>query len=390
MRADIKNLIVKEIKGLWGDDPIEGQPSTSVIKTNDLSYEGSIDFSNITQRNIDLEKAKKNYLQPGDLLIEKSGGTKDHSVGYVDYFDGDRDTYVCNNFILAIRPNPSVVIPKYLFYALKFLYENGAFSDCYNKTTGIQNLKCDFYLKKEINVPSFEEQANVVKILDCIVADIKKSKRQSALLDEIVKSRFSEMFESRFETQPLVKLSSIAVPLIGLTYHPENVSSTGTIVLRSGNIQNGELELKDDVVRVSGLKINDSKMIKNLDILMCARNGSARLVGKTCLIKDPKEQMAFGAFMAVIRSSFPYFLNGFFNSAFFKDQLTNTGTTSVNQITNGMLNNYSVISPTEEDEKNFSAFVQQIDKLKFDVKRKIVLFEELFFNQCQQYFNREA
>lgn len=98
---------------------------------------------------------------------------------------------------------------------------------------------------------------------------------------------------------------------------------------------------------------------------MCSRNGSARLVGKCCLIPKLNEQMSYGAFMTVIRSKYPYFLNGFFNSTYFLQQLTGTQTASVNQITTGMLNSYTVIKPSDTEENEFAEFVKLIDKSKF-------------------------
>ena len=159
-------------------------------------------------------------------------------------------------------------------------------------------------------------------------------------------------------------VADVATPIIGLTYKPENVSEEGTIVLRSGNIQGQALQVRQDVVRVKDIKIPDHKYIQDKDILMCSRNGSARLVGKSCLIRNPIEQMSFGAFMTVIRTEYPYFMHGFFSSHYFKQQLTSVATTSVNQITSSMLNNYQVIKPLVEDEEKFADFVKQVDKSK--------------------------
>ena len=161
------------------------------------------------------------------------------------------------------------------------------------------------------------------------------------------------------------KISDICTAFIGLTYKPTNVTESGTIVLRSGNIQNQELYLEDDIVRISDISIKDEKYIKDKDILMCSRNGSARLVGKSCLIRNPKEKMSFGAFMTVIRTDFPYFMQSFFSSDFFKKQLVGVKTASVNQITTSMLYGYETINVDIEKETKFANFVQQIDKSKF-------------------------
>ena len=78
------------------------------------------------------------------------------------------------------------------------------------------------------------------------------------------------------------KLKEIADYFIGLTYSPKDVSDKGTIVLRSSNIQNDRLDLSD-IVRVSK-PIKENLKVKDGDILMCSRNGSKRLVGKTATI----------------------------------------------------------------------------------------------------------
>ena len=99
MKKQIKDVITKEFKGLWGTDfSDDGIP---VIKTNNMSYEGRIDYTDICIRNITSEEAEGNFLCNGDLIIEKSGGTKTHSVGYVNIFEGEDNKYVCNNFILS-------------------------------------------------------------------------------------------------------------------------------------------------------------------------------------------------------------------------------------------------------------------------------------------------
>lgn len=192
-KRKIKDLVSKELKVFWGDAPANGisdDKLTSVIKTNNLSYEGKITYSSIALRNIDQSKIGDNYLNQGDLLIEKSGGTKTHSVGYVNYFEGENQKYVANNFILAIRPNSQLVLPKYLFYGIRHSYENGVYADCFNKTTGIQNLKKDAYLSKNISFRDTEEQKVIVSELDSIDFLITLKRRVLENMNELVKSRF--------------------------------------------------------------------------------------------------------------------------------------------------------------------------------------------------------
>ena len=89
-------------------------------------------------------------------------------------------------------------------------------------------------------------------------------------------------------------LSMIGQTNIGLTYSPADiVPDNGTIVFRSSNIINNQLDYSD-LVRVNK-SIRDNQYLANNDILICARNGSKALVGKCALIKNLSERASFGA-----------------------------------------------------------------------------------------------
>ena len=145
-----------------------------------------------------------------------------------------------------------------------------------------------------------------------------------------------------------VRLGNIGETNVGLTYKPIEVSNSGTIVLRSNNIQDGVL-VYTDVVKVSK-EIPMSKMCQIGDIIICARNGSKRLVGKAALIDI--EGMSFGAFMAVYRSICnPYILKYINSVQFRKIMLPEVGTTTINQITQESLRKCVIPMPplTEQD-----------------------------------------
>ena len=109
--------------------------------------------------------------------------------------------------------------------------------------------------------------------------------------------RFPE-FSGEWETH---SLGEIGETIIGLTYKPSDVvENKGTIVFRSSNIQNGAIDYSD-LVRVN--KTIKTRMITKVnDILVCARNGSQRLIGKNAIIKQGDTNNTFGAFMMVYRS----------------------------------------------------------------------------------------
>ena len=169
-----------------------------------------------------------------------------------------------------------------------------------------------------------------------------------------------------------------------MTYVPDNVSEFGTVVLRSSNIQNSQLDFTD-TVRVD-CSVKEKLLVKENDILMCSRNGSARLVGKVALIKNLTEPMSFGAFMMIIRSKYYPYLMSYFQMDAFRRQIKTGATTTINQITGNMLNKISLPLPEMDDINEFAKFVEETDKLKFAVQQALDKAQLLFDSLMQKYF----
>ena len=178
----------------------------------------------------------------------------------------------------------------------------------------------------------------------------------------VVQSQFIEMF--RTAPKEHVHLKDIATYSIGLTYKPENVKPSGIPVLRSGNIQEESLDF-GDLVRVDS-SIPDTLLLQDGDILMCSRNGSAHLVGKVARIRQLPEPMTYGAFMTVIRSEYMDYLFLFFQSDGFRQQISYGKSSTMNQITQKMLDQITLDLPSKTEIEKLSPLLEQADKSKFD------------------------
>ena len=192
------------------------------------------------------------------------------------------------------------------------------------------------------------------------------------------KSQFIEMTgdpRTNPKSWQVKTLSELATYSIGLTYKPENISEEGTIVLRSGNIQNSKIDLAD-VVRVN-CPIKESIYVQKNDILMCSRNGSAALVGKVAQIKDISEPMTYGAFMTVIRSEYSDFLYLYFQSNDFREQVSTGKSSTMNQITQNMLDKISLPLPDGETRNKLSIILHQADKSKFELRKSIEAIDQV-------------
>ena len=150
--------------------------------------------------------------------------------------------------------------------------------------------------------------------------------------------------------------------MIGLTYSPddvvdENYLGKKYLVLRSSNIQNNKIELSDTVFVTK--KIPQELKVQKDDILICARNGSRLLVGKSARINSALPNTTFGAFMTVFRSKINSFLSFYFNSNQFQSQTTIFLTTTINQLTNHDLNEVWVSIPPLAEQKMIADFLDR-------------------------------
>lgn len=163
------------------------------------------------------------------------------------------------------------------------------------------------------------------------------------------------------------RLKFLGKCIIGLTYDPAHLSDEqdGTLVLRSSNIQNGEIVLSDNVY-VNSL-IPDNLKTRNGDILICSRNGSRHLVGKTARISGISVGLSFGAFTTVFRGEYNDFLFYYFNSDLVAQQAGLFQTSTIYQLTTGILNEmWSAIPPVPEQKEivdRLQKSIKQIDAL---------------------------
>ncbi|MEY8568802.1 restriction endonuclease subunit S [Brevibacterium linens] len=179
-----------------------------------------------------------------------------------------------------------------------------------------------------------------------------------------------------------VRLGEVGQSLIGLTYSPGNVKRSGTLVLRSSNIQDGALAFENNVYVDSD--IPDKIRVLENDVLICVRNGSRRLIGKSVILDKRVVGQTFGAFMAVYRSDANPFLQYFFQSDDFKNQIDAHLGATINQITNGSLNSFVVALPPKDEQNAIAARLKDADQLIATLQRLIAKKQAIKQGMMQQ------
>jgi type I restriction enzyme S subunit len=302
----------------------------------------------------------KQLLRKGDILLCASSGSK-NLVGKAAQIEKD-SKYGFGAFCKVVRPKH--IDPLYLgMFFQSNLYRQ--YISQASQGANINNIRNEDIATIRLKYHTEQEQKEIAKKLFNVRNIISKNKEVLNNLDNLTKSRFIEIFgDPVLNTKKLkiVHLSEIAEYFNGLTYKPTDVNSNGTLVLRSSNIQHSRLDFTN-VVHV-GCSIKDRLYVKNNDILMCSRNGSAKLVGKVALIKNLQEPMTFGAFMMIIRSIYADYLLMYFQMDAFRRQIITGATTTINQITGTMLDKIVLPVPDKQSLEKYITFIQENDKLK--------------------------
>lgn len=176
---------------------------------------------------------------------------------------------------------------------------------------------------------------------------------------------------------------------IGLTYKPDNVvPEGGALVLRSSNIQQSRLVFDDNVF--VNMDVPSKLKVCYGDILICVRNGSRSLIGKSAVIEREHaiENLTFGAFMSVYRTDHHDYVRHLFHSDMYYRQIRNNLGATINQITNKNLNNFTFPFPKSSAERNkISEVLSTIDKKIDLIDQTIAETEKLKTGLMQKLFS---
>ena len=115
----------------------------------------------------------------------------------------------------------------------------------------------------------------------------------------------------------------------------------------------------------------EKQFLNEGDLLICARNGSRRLVGKNAIISQLDEPAAFGAFMAVCRSSYNPWICLVLNTTYFDRYLDDSNSATINQVTQSMLLAFPVPFPPKNEQDRIINEVAQLESVVANINDNI-------------------
>ena len=255
------------------------------------------------------------------------------------------------------------------------------------------NLKFRTLQEFPINLCSIEEQRDIVKKLDFVDSLITARREQLAKLDELVKSRFIEMFGTTGKQVPLTEYVWFQE---GPGVRSVDFVDEGTILLTGSNINDNAISFghksdrhiseelatgkyahfmcdKDDILVVSSAidpdKFDKKVVLVDVDDKYCLNTGIIRF-------KPNKQYLTIGYFREFLKTDY------------FKRQVSSE-MRGIAQMHFGPshLKQMTILLPDSiERQVEFEVFVQQTDKSKFEIQKSLEKLETLKKALMQKYF----
>ena len=277
--------------------------------------------------------------------------------------------------------------PRYLYW---FLTCNTEYLNSLGRGATFKEISKEIVANIEIPVPTLEQQIRIAEKFEKIRELIALRKEQLAKLDQLVKSRFIELFgdqETNHYNLNVGKLSDVADIYLGLTHTP-TYTEQGRPFLSVRDISSGVIDFSNChyVTEEEFCSLPNGARPKVGDMLFC-RVGT---IGKPVIISENTPE--FGTFVSVgyLRKKANvnnYYLKSWMENDYFMRQVYNNvaGASQIN-LNTGWLKNFRILIPSMELQEQFAAFVEQTDKSKVAIQQSLDKLELLKKSLMQEYF----
>ena len=320
----------------------------------------------------------KYEVNRGDVLISWSA-----SLGIYIWQD---EKAVLNQHIFKVVFDKVSLNKKYFFYQVSYILKR-AESETHGAT--MKHLTRPVFNALPFELPSMEQQNFIANELDIIARLINAHKRQLHLLDELVKSRFVEMFGGIHNSSlyPYVTIECFTTVISGGTPN-RGISEywqDGRIRwVKSTELHNCVITDTEEKITQLGMSNSSAKLIP-ADSVLIAMYGQGKTRGMTgylavtcttnqacaCILPSPTVNQKY---------LWQYMILSY-------DKLRNMAKGGNQPNLNvGIIKKFPVLMPPLELQEQFAAFVSQIDKSRLAIQKSLDEAQLLFDSLMQKYF----
>jgi len=373
-----------------------GYPITRIETTaNDTFNRDRMGYAGIT----DLTKYESYILDDGDLLMSHI-----NSVQYLGrtvlYRKQNDETIIHGMNLLVLKARREIMLPEYARYCFYSHSFREQLSRITKKSVNQASFTVADLKKITILVPSLAEQLSIVAVLDKCVGILDMRKAELSTLDDLIKTRFVEMFgepfdTSRWEMKELKDLSESMVD--GSNVDPTYYEPEGKVLfLRIQNVWRNEFRLADSVYitpEINRTLYYDTSLKKG-DLLITkigryyTKDSS---LGRVSVYLGENDCANYSNNIMRVRlkdSVDSEFVNALLNLDEYQSFIkrTSKGGTDKRALSKSLIGSYPIIVPPTRLQKEFIGFIKQVDKSKDAIKKSLAETQTLFDSLMQTYF----
>jgi type I restriction enzyme S subunit len=395
--------------GIWGDDPKGDENDLSCVRVADFDRQKLVvNLSDPTIRNVTQKEQVGRVVQPGDLLLEKSGGGENQPVGCVVLYD-HAQAAVCSNFVarVVVAPEMSAMFWRYYHAALYSLRIN---TRSIKQTSGIQNLDQQQYFDEAAVFPPASEQMRIANFLDRETGKLDSLITEQHRLIELLKEKRQALITHAVTRglDPDAPMKPSGVEWLGdLPAHwtidrlknsisrveqgwspqcesyPADETQWG--VLKVGCVNNPEFDASEQKALPSSEDSISYLQVRPGDILV-SRGNTLELVGSAALVRDVRPKLMISdllyRFRALERANAEFLVLGL-RSMYVRYQIERnaSGTSpSMKKISQATLRSLLICLPPMEEQQRIVEFIasemDRIDELAAEAESAIALLQE--------------
>ena len=298
----------------------------------------------------------------------------------VKYYNGKFDAYQ-RTYIIESKDNMILSVP-YLYYFL-----DGYVDELRKQSIGgvIKYIKLGNLTEAQIPMCSIAEQNEIVENLNKVNTLISLRKQQLSKLDELVKSRFIEMFGDPVTNEKswsMYPLESVCKTIVDCPHSTPNYTTedTGYMCIRTSIVKKNRI-LWDDIEYISHeeyIQRIQRKRPEKGDVVYTREGailGIAAMIDRDCNVALGQRSMLLSP---NTDKCLPQFLSVAMNfESFLKKALGGVSGSASPHINVGDIKTFTIILPPIELQKQFTAFVEQTDKSKFEIQKSLEKLETL-------------
>ena len=292
--------------------------------------------------------------------------------------------------MLPLRPNTKVLTREYLTV---FLRSDSFVTWAVSKTAGAKmpRLGSKELLGKEIPLPSISEQMRIAGQFAKVDELIALRKEQLAKLDQLVKSRFIELFgDPNLNDKGWLMgvINDIGACVAGATPSTQvkEYWENGTIPwMSSGEVNKGRVFETDTKITQLGYDNASTKLVPPKTVVL-AMAGQGRTRGTAAITEI--ELCTNQSICSIVNNEKVHaeYLLYFLKLQYMELRGASTNTDGRGGLNLKIIGNYPIMIPPMALQEQFAAFVEQTDKSKLAIQQSLDKLELLKKSLMQEYF----